>query len=166
MRLIGITVTSIVGLIEKLQKAKFSEPIYGIDHCDHKKLESSLKTPFLRPQKASFIEDFIEKGALLFFLLIQNHCFENANKRIATATLITYAQNNNFNLGVSEISLYGLSMAITYLSKYGLKKEAVFEIENMLRENIVKIPEQPTQEKELKRMYVEFEDFMLNRSRI
>ena len=163
MNVIGLTLNSILAIIERLQTANFPEPVGSIEKCDLKKLESSLKIPFQRPTKSDSFEDFVEKAALLFFLITENHCFENSNKRIAVGALVTFADINGFNLGINEVSLYGLSIAITYLSKYGLNNEAVFEIEVVLRGHLVKKPGKKTSKLELRKLRKEFKDFMISR---
>lgn len=160
--LIGLTPDAVAGIIDKLNSKKFDEPVASMNDCDFEKLVSTLKTPFQRPKHDNHAQDFAEKASLLFYLLTENHCFKNSNKRIAVTALNTFAKYNSFTINISEISLYGLAMAITLLAKYHLVKEAQYEVMIRIKESLSRqIPESFSNE-EKKLMEKEFEDFLVS----
>ena len=69
-------------------------------------LESCLLQPFSTFGRKNLYRGFVEKGAILFYLLIKNHPFENGNKRIAIATLIYFLYKNEKWLKLSNQNLY------------------------------------------------------------
>lgn len=158
--LIGLTPDAIEGIISKLKQKKFEEPVASIEECDLAKLHSSLKTPFLRPDLNSKSQNFCEKAGLLFFLLTENHCFKNSNKRIAVAALVTLADVNGYKINISEVSLYALSMAVTMLAKYNLVDEAKYEITKMIEVSLTKLVNSPQSDHEKSQIEKEFIEYM------
>ncbi len=63
--------------------------------CSDNILESSLITPFQKFEKNSSYQGLIGKGAILFYLMIKNHPFQNGNKRIAMTTLFFFLLKNH-----------------------------------------------------------------------
>lgn len=91
---------------------EFGEPIPPFNTRYPDKLESCLKTPFQTFQKKSLYKTFETKAAVLFYLLIKNHPFQNGNKRVAVVTLLYFLAQNNRELKVSNMSLYEFSKEI------------------------------------------------------
>ena len=58
-------------------------------------LESCLATPFQTFAGKPLYTGLIEKGAILFYLMVKNHPFKNGNKRIATTTLFLFLYKNS-----------------------------------------------------------------------
>ncbi len=58
------------------------------------KLESCLAVPFQSFEGKKFYKGLLEKAAVLFYLMIKNHPFENGNKRIAMTTLLYFLFKN------------------------------------------------------------------------
>lgn len=67
--------------------------------------ESLLSSAVNRPRQSAFREDAYpsleEKAAALFESLLKNHCFHNANKRTAFASLYMFLRQNGYRLIVS-----------------------------------------------------------------
>ncbi len=162
MNIIGLTLESIEGSVEKLRTQNFAEPVPNFYQCNLLKLSASLKSPFQRPEKKSQIENFCQKGALIFCFLIENHPFPNANKRIAVVSLITMADINGYKIIVSNIRLYAMAMGVTLLSKYNLFNQAINEVETMIKDTITRKPGKPISKKRRKRLKSEFENFLEN----
>jgi len=158
--LIGLTPDSIIGVVNKLQAQSFPEPIPPLTECDYTKLSSALKTPFQRPIQSTFENDFCEKSALMFCLLIENHAFSNGNKRIAVACLHTLADINDLRIDISNIKLYALAMSVTLLAKYHLFTEAVFEIKTAIKDALRKKPGPSINKREMQLLKDEFLQFL------
>ena len=69
-------------------------------------LESCLKQPFVTFGKKNLYTGLTGKGAILFYLMIKNHPFENGNKRIAITTLLYFLSKNGKWLQLSNEALY------------------------------------------------------------
>ncbi len=86
----------------------WDEPIPPFSTRYPNRLESCVETPF-----ASFGKDFYptlgKKAAILFYLMIKNHPFENGNKRIAVTTLLVFLYLNNQWLRIDQQELYNFA---------------------------------------------------------
>lgn len=69
----------------------FNEPIPDFSTRFPNILESCLAVPFQRFSQKSLYKGLIEKAAILFYLMIKNHPFQNGNKRIAMTTLFYFS---------------------------------------------------------------------------
>ncbi|MEK7481976.1 MAG: type II toxin-antitoxin system death-on-curing family toxin [Patescibacteria group bacterium] len=107
------------------------DPITHFSKHDKAKLESTLNNP-----QWSFYPTFSKKAAILYYGLIKNHCFENGNKRTATAALLVFLYINNLRLDDSkkEIEDYLVDLAQRVASSEGNKYMTDFlnEIEKWL----------------------------------
>jgi len=163
VKLIGLTLDSIVEILKELAGEDFDEPVVPIEECNLQKIASSLKTPFLRPDKKNQKYNFCHKAALLFCFLIENHCCSNTNKRLAVVSLGTLADINGYYLDISDIKLYALAMSVTLLAKYGLFNEAVEEVELRLVDALETRAGRPLGNKQRKELKGEFIKFMSTR---
>ena len=68
----------------------FNEPILDFSSRFANKLESCLAMPFQRFDKKLLYRGLEEKAAILFYLMVKNHPFQNGNKRIAMTTLFVF----------------------------------------------------------------------------
>lgn len=91
---------------------QFGEPIPPFGTRYPEKLESCLKTPFQTYQRKSLYQTFDRKAAVLFYLMIKNHPFQNGNKRIAVVTLIYFLYTNGRKLTVGNRALYEFAKEI------------------------------------------------------
>lgn len=69
-------------------------------------LESCLQTPFATYDRKNLYLGLDRKGAILFYLMIKNHPFQNGNKRIAVTTLFSFLAKNGKWLRVDNEVLY------------------------------------------------------------
>ncbi len=74
-------------------------------------LESCLETPFQTFEKPLY-SGLAVKAAILFYLMVKNHPFENGNKRIAVMTLLIFLLKNGKWLDVSNDALYRIAVAV------------------------------------------------------
>lgn len=91
---------------------QFGEPIPPFHTRYPDKLESCLKTPFQTFQRKSLYPTFDRKAAVLFYLMIKNHPFQNGNKRVAVVTLIYFLASNGRKLKVDNYALYEFAKKI------------------------------------------------------
>lgn len=116
----------------------FDEPIPDFSSRFPNILESSLAVPFQQFGKKPIYQGLIGKTAILFYLLIKNHPFQNGNKRIAMTTLLVYLYKNKKWLKVSNQELYNFAVWVAQ-SPASLKDEVVLGIEKFLRKYMVRL---------------------------
>lgn len=85
---------------------EYGEPIPPFDTRHPEKLESCLETPFQTYASKSLYQTFETKAAMLFYLMIKNHPFQNGNKRVAVITLYYFLDSNGRKLKVGNRELY------------------------------------------------------------
>ncbi|MFZ5365110.1 MAG: type II toxin-antitoxin system death-on-curing family toxin [Patescibacteria group bacterium] len=133
-----ITIAEVKYLSFKLAKESmsFNEPIPDFSTRFPEVLESCLITPFQTFQKKSMYRGQIKKAAVLFYLMVKNHPFQNGNKRIATTTLLVFLYMNNKWLKVDSRELYNFAVWVAE-SPASLKDEVVLAVEKFVKKNIV-----------------------------
>jgi death-on-curing family protein len=109
----------------------FNEPIPEFASRFPNILESCLAVPFQRFAKKSLYQGLVAKSAILFYLMIKNHPFQNGNKRIAMTTLLTFLHMNNRWLKVDAKELYNFAVWVAS-SPAKLKDETVLAIEKFI----------------------------------
>ncbi len=87
-----ITVATVEYVVFELAKKHltFDEPIPDFTTRFPNILESCVVTPFQKFSGKFLYPSFVPKAAILFYLMIKNHPFQNGNKRIAVTTLLTF----------------------------------------------------------------------------
>lgn len=110
---------------------QFGEPIPPFHTRYPDKLESCLKTPFQTFQRKSLYPTFERKAAMLFYLMIKNHPFQNGNKRVAVVTLIYFLSSNGRKLTVDNLTLYEFAKKIA-ASEATQVNEVVNEIQRFV----------------------------------
>jgi len=74
---------------------------------DRGKLEASVAAPMQNVFDTELYPDPWSKAAILFFLLIKNHCFIDGNKRVALYALLRFLEINGYTIfGVTNDELY------------------------------------------------------------
>lgn len=135
--------------LEKIQYIAFTlakktlewdEPIPPFETRYPNILESCAATPFQKFNKKSLYIGLIGKSAILFYLLIKNHPFQNGNKRIAVTTLLVFLYINSKWLKVDSKELYNFSVWIAQ-SPPKLKNEVVKAIEKFINTYLVNYPD-------------------------
>ena len=135
-----VTITEIEYLAFRLAKETmvFDEPIPNFSTRFPNILESCLLTPFQSFEKKDLYPGFIAKAAILFYLMVKNHPFQNGNKRIAMTILFTFLYLNNKWLRVDNQELYNFAMWVAQ-SPPKFKEETVNAIEKFVKAYITKI---------------------------
>lgn len=133
-----ITITRIKYIAVKLAEdtMAWDEPIPPFVTRYPNVLESCIFTPFQKFDKRLLYQGLMGKGAILFYLLIKNHPFQNGNKRIAITTLLIFLSINKKWLKVDTKELYNFAVWIAD-SNPKLKNEAVKSIEKFIKTYIV-----------------------------
>ncbi len=113
----------------------FDEPIPDFSSRFPNALESCLAVPFQKFSRKSLYPTFAAKAAILFYLLIKNHPFQNGNKRIAMTTLLVFLHKNDRWLTVSPQELYNFTVWVAR-SPAAVKDETVRAIQKFLKLHI------------------------------
>ena len=116
---------------------EWGEPIPPFSTRFPDRLESCLKTPFQKFAKRSLYRGLAGKGAILFYLMIKNHPFQNGNKRVAVMTLLYFLYKNGWWLSVSNAALYDFANEIAQSPAERSQKE-VRKIRSFVRKFLVR----------------------------
>jgi death-on-curing family protein len=84
----------------------WDEPIPKFETRFPNVLESCIATPFQMFARKSLYKGVSGKAAVLFYLLIKNHPFQNGNKRLAVTSLLVFLYKNDKWLAVDNKELY------------------------------------------------------------
>ncbi|MCR4305632.1 MAG: type II toxin-antitoxin system death-on-curing family toxin [Candidatus Daviesbacteria bacterium] len=102
-------------------------------------LESCLEVPKQTYNKELLYPSLIDQAAILFYLLIKNHPFQNGNKRVALTSLLVFLALNNKWLKTSSTDLYKL--AINVASSQSSKKETTLnQIKTFISDKLTETP--------------------------
>lgn len=117
---------------------KWDEPIPEFNTRFPNKLESCIITPFLKFNNQVFYKGLNGKAAILFYLIIKNHPFQNGNKRIAITTLLTFLYKNNKWLEVDNIKFYNFAKWVAS-SDPEVREQTVEAIAEFIKKNSRKL---------------------------
>ncbi len=118
----------------------FDEPIPDFSSRFPNILESCLATPFQSFSKKALYPTLVSKAAMLFYLLIKNHPFQNGNKRIAMTTLLVFLYRNKKWIRVDTQELYNFTVWVAQ-SPRTVKDETVKATEKFLKTHLVNLQE-------------------------
>ncbi|MDI9313867.1 MAG: type II toxin-antitoxin system death-on-curing family toxin [Hydrotalea sp.] len=102
------------------------------------KLESCLATPFQGFGGADLYPTFLEKSAILFYIMVKNHPFQNGNKRLAIAALLIFLLLNNKWLSASDDELYNFTKDVAK-SDATKKDEELKSINQFIGNHIIQL---------------------------
>jgi len=114
----------------------YNEPIPDFSTRFLNILESCLAVPFQTFERKPTYRGITEKAAILFYLMVKNHPFQNGNKRIAMTTLFVFLYKNQKWLKVDEKELYNFAVWVAQ-SPARLKDEVIKGIEKFLKTYLV-----------------------------
>jgi len=117
---------------------EFDEPIPAFQTRFPRILESCLAVPFQKFNKKDLYGGFLSKAAILFYLMIKNHPFQNGNKRIAMTTLLVFLYKNHKWLKADNQELYNFAIWVT-TSPAELKNEVIKSIVKFLKSHLINI---------------------------
>lgn len=116
----------------------FDEPIPDFSTRFPHALESCLAVPFQAFGGKSLYPSLISKAAILFYLLIKNHPFQNGNKRIAMTTLLVFLYRNGKWIEVDTQELYNFTVWVAQ-SPRTVKDETVKATQKFLKTHLVNL---------------------------
>jgi len=116
----------------------WDEPIPDFSTRYPNVLESCLATPFQSFARKDLYPTLAKKAAILFYLMIKNHPFQNGNKRIAVTTLFTFFRKNSKWLSVDNQELYNFAVGGAP-SPAEFQEEILAAAEKFIKKNLVEI---------------------------
>jgi death-on-curing family protein len=115
---------------------EWDEPIPPFSTRFPHRLESCLLVPFQTFGRRQLYRGLLSKAAILFYLLIKNHPFQNGNKRIAVTTLLVFLDKNEKWLEVDTKEFYNFAVWVA-TSNPTVKDETVQAVEKFLKKYMV-----------------------------
>jgi death on curing protein len=119
-------------------KLAFAEPIPDFATRFPGVLERCLASPFQSYGKKPLYQGLVGKAAILFYLLIKNHPFQNGNKRIAMTALLVFLYKNKKWLKVGNQELYNFAVWVA-ASPAVLKGEVTAGVAAFLRKHLISL---------------------------
>ncbi len=116
----------------------FNEPMPDFSSRFVNILESCLAVPFQRFNKKLLYRGIEGKAAILFYLMVKNHPFQNGNKRIAITALFVFLHKNKKWLKVDNNELYHFAVWVAE-SNPKLKTETISAIRKFIGSYIVNL---------------------------
>ena len=101
------------------------------------KLESSITQPFQQIGGQDLYPTLISKGAMIYYLCIKNHPFEDGNKRMGIFSLLIYLAKNGYWLETNNEELFDITV---YTAGSDVKNmtEVISRIEKFLEKCLIK----------------------------
>ena len=115
---------------------QWNEPIPDFSSRFPNVLESCIATPFSSFGGKKLYKGLVEKAAILFYLMIKNHPFENGNKRIAMTTLFYFLHKNKKWLKIDNQELYNFAKWVAE-SNPKFKDATIMAIKKLLNTYLV-----------------------------
>ena len=112
------------------------EPIPPFASRYPERLESCLATPKQTYDKRELYPTLLDKAAILFYLMIKGHPFENGNKRVAVMTLLYFLSKNSKWVRIPDLMLYQFAKDVA-ASEAKKKNEMVESIKIFLKPHII-----------------------------
>lgn len=138
MRIHRLTILDVEYVAHRLARETmgWSEPIPDFSTRYTNALERCIDQPYQAFGGRQLYSGLIKKSAILFYLMVKNHPFQNGNKRIAMTTLFYFLYINKKWLKADNQELYNFAKWVAE-SNPKLKKETVSAIETFLNEYIL-----------------------------
>jgi death-on-curing protein len=99
------------------------------------KLESSITQPFQKIGGRDLYPTFTSKAAMLYYLCIKNHPFEDGNKRMGIFALTIYLAKNGYWLDTTNEDLFNMTVKVA-ASSMKEKDQIISEIESFIEKSI------------------------------
>jgi len=117
---------------------EFNEPIPEFRTRFLNVLESCLAVPFQQFGSQPAYKGLIGKAAILFYLMIKNHPFQNGNKRIAVMTVLYLFHKNGKWIKMSNEDLYNFAKGIAK-SKPTSREKIIIQIQRTLKKYTINL---------------------------
>lgn len=131
MRVITVKEVEFIAFTLARETLSFNEPIPDFTTRFPNILESCLATPFQSFSKKSLYPTLSLKAAVLFYLMIKNHPFQNGNKRVAMTTMLVFLHLNKRWLKVDIQEFYNFTVWVAS-SPSKLKDETIKAVEKFI----------------------------------
>lgn len=131
MRIISVADVEYIAYDLANKLMAFDEPIPDFVTRFPSVLERCIIQPFQVFAGKDLYQGLIKKTAILFYLMIKNHPFQNGNKRIAVSTTLFFLSDNNKWLKISNQELYNFAKWVAE-SNANLKDATVSAIEKFI----------------------------------
>ncbi len=132
MKLISIVEVEYIAYSLARETMSWSEPIPEFNSRFPRILESCVATPFQTFDGKFLYQGLISKAAILLYLMIKNHPFQNGNKRIAIVTLFYFLYKNRRWVHVDNQEIYNFAKWVA-ASNPKLKLETVAAIRKFIK---------------------------------
>jgi death-on-curing protein len=99
------------------------------------KLESSITQPFQKIGGRDLYPTFTSKAAMLYYLCIKNHPFEDGNKRMGIFALTIYLAKNGYWLDTTNEDLFNMTVKVA-ANSMKQKDQIISEIQAFIKKNI------------------------------
>ena len=111
MRIKTISVSSVEYIAHSLAREmmNWSEPIPDFNSRFPGVLERTIQLPFQSFGGKQLYSGLTKKAAILFYMMIKNHPFQNGNKRIAMTTTFYFLYSNKKWLKLDNQELYNFA---------------------------------------------------------
>ena len=136
MKIITIKQVEFIAFRLAQETLTFDEPIPDFSTRFPNVLESCLATPFQSFTGRALYPSLPAKAAILFYLLIKNHPFQNGNKRIAITILFVFLYENGKWIKADTQELYNFTVWVAQ-SPSLVKQQTVEAIKVFLKKHIV-----------------------------
>ena len=132
-----ISVEEIELIAHRMAKEMMSwdEPIPDFSPRYPNVLESCLAVPFQTFSRRDLYPGLIPKAAILFYLMVKNHPFQNGNKRIAVTTSLVFLDKNSKWISVDNQELYNFAVWVAS-SPAEFREEILTAAEKFLKRHI------------------------------
>lgn len=136
MKILSVIEIEYIAFSLAREQLTYNEPIPDFSTRFPNKLESCLASPFQSFGGRLLYPTLISRAAILFYLMIKNHPFQNGNKRIAMTTLFYFLTLNKKWLKVDNQELYNFAKWVAE-SNPKIKAATISAIEAFLSAYIV-----------------------------
>lgn len=139
MRIRKLTISDVEYIAYRLAQETMSwtEPIPDFSTRYTDVLERCIDQLYQTFNRKQLYPGLLRKAAILFYLMIKNHPFQNGNKRIAMTTLLCFLAENKKWLTVDNQELYNFAKWVAE-SNPKLKKPTLDAIETFLNTYLTK----------------------------
>ena len=138
MRLKTLSVSNVEYIAHSLAREMmgWDEPIPDFNSRFPTILERTIKIPFQSFSGKQLYPGLIKKAAILFYMMIKNHPFQNGNKRIAMTTTFYFLHTNKKWLKTDNQELYNFAKWVAE-SNPKLKEDTVNAVETFFKTYLV-----------------------------
>lgn len=135
---VTLTVEEVKYLAHRLAQElmEYDEPIPDFVTRYPGKLESCLAQPFQKFARKSLYPGLTRRAAVLFYLMIKNHPFQNGNKRIAMTSLFVFLSKHRKWLRVDDRELYNFAVWVAS-SPPKLKDDVIRAVERFIKTYLI-----------------------------